>query len=112
MLTNDDSSSLVKNGSPDDTEMGDEVVDQVDAVIAALEKYRDEEPEVSPPNWYGYSPEPILVEDTEIRLKGNFVNSPEYEEIVSPVEEPGTHRVYPKRGVSIFREDTAEPSKK
>ena len=56
LLASDDSSSLVKNGSPDDTEMGDEVVDQVDAVIAALQKYRDKEPEVSPPYWYGYSP--------------------------------------------------------
>ena len=30
------------------------------------------------------------------------------EEIVSPVEEPGTHRVCPKPGVSVFREDTSK----
>ena len=44
LLTSDDSSSLVKI---DDMEMDDEVIDQVDAVIAALQKYRDKEPEVS-----------------------------------------------------------------
>ena len=91
-------------------EMDDEVVDQVDAVIAALQKYKDKEPEVSPPNWYGYSLEPIHVDDTETHLKGNFENSPQTEEIVSPEDEPGTHRIYPKRGVSIFREDTPEPN--
>ena len=41
MLASDDSSSLVKNGSPEDMEMDDELVDQVDAVIAALQKYMD-----------------------------------------------------------------------
>ena len=86
--------------------MGDEVVDQVDAVIAALQKYRDKEPEVSPPYWYGYSPEPITVEDTETQLKENFVNSPEDEEIVSP--DGG----YPKRGVSIFPKGTPESDDK
>ena len=50
-------------------EMDDEIVDQVDAVIAALQKYRDKEPEVSPSNWYGYSPEPIHVDDTNTQLK-------------------------------------------
>ena len=89
MLASDDSSSLVKNGSPEDMEVDDEIVDQVDAVIAALQKYRDKEPEVSPSNWYGYSPEPIHVDDTNTQLKENFWNSPEDEEIVSPVEEPG-----------------------
>ncbi len=103
MLTSDDDSSLVKNGSPDDTEMTDEVVDQVDAVIAALQKYRDKEPEVSSPNWYGYSPEPVPIEDSITQLKGNFVNSPDIDEIVSPDE--GN----PKRGVSIILEGTPEP---
>ena len=40
VLASDDSSSLVKNGSPEDMEVDDDVVDQVDAVIAALQKYR------------------------------------------------------------------------
>ena len=108
VLASDDSSSLVKNGSPEDMEMDDDVVDQVDAVIAALQKYMDNESEVSPSNWYGYSPEPIPVEDTNTQLKENFWNSPEDEEIVSPVEEPGVTRVCPKTGVSVFREDTSE----
>ena len=60
----------------------------------------------------GVFPEPIPVDDTIIQLKENFWNSPEVEEIVSPVEEPGTHRVCPKPGVSIFREDTSEPNDK
>ena len=107
MLAGDDSSSLVKNGSPEDMEVDDEIVDQVDAVIAALQKYRDNEPEVSPSNWYGYSPGPIPVEDTNTQLKENFRNSPEDEEIVSPVEEPRTYRICPKPGVSGFREDTS-----
>ena len=37
VLASDDSSSLVKNGSPEYMEMDDEIVDQVDAVIAALQ---------------------------------------------------------------------------
>ena len=72
VLASDDSSSLVKNGSHDNMEVDVEIVDQVDAVIAALQKYRDHEPEVSPSNWYGYSPEPIPVEDTNTQLKENF----------------------------------------
>ena len=71
-------------------EMDDEVVDQVDAVIAALQKYKDKVPEISPPKWYGYSPEPIPADDIETRLKGNFENSPETKEIISPEDEPGT----------------------
>ena len=52
------------------------------------------------------------MEDTNTHLKENFWNSPEDEEIVSTVEEPWTHRVCPKLGVSLFREDTSEPDDK